>query len=391
MRYNLSVRQDGRKGWRQPLDQHRLSGADALAFFNTTQTDSPMPTNRRQFNASLVLAALAGSHPALRAETAAPAYSVTDLDWFDATRQRPVPTRLYWPERVNPDAPLPLVLFSHGMGGSRTGYSYLGQHWSSNGVASLHVQHVGSDSALWRGNPFGVTGRLRNAAQDAEAVARVQDVRFALDQVLAGAARQDPAAIDARRIVVAGHSYGANTALLTVGARVMRKDVVISLRDERVGAAILISAPPFYGEPSMASVLDAISVPTLHVTCANDVIQIPGYVSGLDDRIAIYDALADPRKFLAVFRGGSHSIFTDRSLTGGLSLNPAVKAATASLSVAFLDSVFRCDGDALNAWQRDWQHIVDRATPAAALVPGCAAAPGSTPKETGASPALAQA
>ncbi|MBX9870711.1 MAG: hypothetical protein K2X75_01830 [Burkholderiaceae bacterium] len=350
-----------------------------------------MHTNRRQFNASLVLAALAASHPALRAETAAPAYGVTDLDWVDTTRQRPVPARLYWPARVNPEAPVPLVLFSHGMGGSRTGYSYLGQHWSSNGVASLHVQHVGSDSALWRGNPFGVTGRLRNAAQDAEAVARVQDVRFALDQMLAGAARQDPAVIDVTRIVVAGHSYGANTALLTVGARVMRKDAVISYRDERIGAAILISAPPFYGESSMASVLDAISVPTLHVTCADDVIQIPGFVSGLDDRIAIYDALADPRKFLAVFRGGSHSIFTDRPLTGGLSLNPAVKAATASLSVAFLDSVFRCDGQALHTWQRDWQHIVDRATQASALVPGCADAPGSTPRGTGTGPALPQA
>ncbi len=51
---------------------------------------------------------------------------------------------------------MPLVVFSHGIGGSRQGYSYLGKHWSARGVASLHVQHIGSDAALWRGNPFGV-------------------------------------------------------------------------------------------------------------------------------------------------------------------------------------------------------------------------------------------
>jgi Platelet-activating factor acetylhydrolase, isoform II len=46
-----------------------------------------------------------------------------------------------------------LIAFSHGIGGSRRDYSYLGRHWASKGYASLHVQHVGSDNALWSGNP----------------------------------------------------------------------------------------------------------------------------------------------------------------------------------------------------------------------------------------------
>jgi dienelactone hydrolase len=319
----------------------------------------------------LLAAPLAAAAAQARAEAAGAAYSVTDLDWVDATRSRPVPVRLYWPAHSPNDARVPLVLFSHGLGGSRTGYSYLGQHWSSQGVASLHVQHVGSDSALWRGNPFGISGRLKNAAQDGEALARVQDLRFALNQALAGAARKDPSAWDTARIAVAGHSYGANTALLAVGARVVRDGAKLGYRDDRISAAILISAPPFYTEPSPASVLAAVSVPTLHITCVGDVIQLPGYVSGVEDRIAIFDAVADPRKLLAVFRDGSHSIFTDRALTGGSSLNPAVKAATASLSKAFLDSVFRCDGRALSAWQGDWRHIVDRYTEATLSPPGC--------------------
>jgi dienelactone hydrolase len=328
-----------------------------------------MTTSRRTFNRMLLAAPLAAALAQARAQDAA--YTVTDFDWTDARRARPVPARLYWPARSGSDAPVPLVVFSHGLGGSRLGYSYLVQHWSSQGVASLHVQHVGSDSALWRGNPFGMAERLRNAAQDSEALARVQDLRFALDQTLAGAAGKAPSALDTARIAVAGHSYGANTALLTIGAQVVRNGATVSYRDKRFGAAVLISAPPFYTEPSPASVLEAVSVPTLHITCVGDVIQLPGYVSGVEDRIAIFDAVADPRKLLAVFRDGSHSIFTDRALTGGSSLNPAVKAATASLSKAFLDSVFRCDGRALSAWQGDWRHIVDRYTEATLSPPGC--------------------
>ncbi|MFA7822602.1 hypothetical protein [Aeromonas dhakensis] len=97
------------------------------------------------------------------------------------------------------------------------------------------------------------------------------------------------------------------------------------------------------------------------MTATDDVIQIPGNRSGTDDRLAIYDAVANPTKLLAVFRDGSHSIFTDRSFTGGPSLNAKTKAATADLSLAFLDLVFLGDGTALTQWQNDWQPILAQA------------------------------
>lgn len=71
-------------------------------------------------------------------------------------------------------------------------------------------------------------------------------------------------------------------------------------------------------------------------------IQIPGYVSGLRDRIDIFKAMGGQRaapKVLAVFKDGSHSIFTDRMGTGGLNLNPKVKIATRQLALAFLDGI----------------------------------------------------
>jgi predicted dienelactone hydrolase len=271
-----------------------------------------------------------------------------DFDWFDTARDRAVPVRLYLPARTAPAQALPLVVFSHGMGGSRRGYSYLGAYWASHGYASLHLQHVGSDRSLWRGNIFGLVGRLQGAAQDEEAIARVGDLRFALDQILAD--QELGARIDAGRIVAAGHSYGANTVMLALGARITRQDRIIDLFEPRLSAAVLLSAPPFYGESNMAGILSKIRVPTLHITATEDIIRIPGYYSGVDDRIAVFDAMPGAHKVLAVFDGGSHSMFTDRTGSGGRELNSLVKAATKELSVAFFESAFGSSDAALRNW-----------------------------------------
>jgi len=284
-------------------------------------------------------------------------YSVQEFEWLDTTRQREVPVRLYLPLAATAGHPVPLVVFSHGIGGSRRGYSYLGQHWASQGYASLHLQHVGSDRSLWAGNPLALPGRLQAAAQEGEATARVRDLSFALDQLLASplAAR-----IDARRIVAAGHSYGANTTLLAVGARVERDGQPLNLRDARLKAAIVISAPPFYGEAAPERILGAIQVPSLHITATEDIINVPGYFSPAADRVAVYEATGGAAKTLAVFEGGSHSIFTDRGGTGGVALNPQVKAATQALSMAFLGSVFNGDVVGLQQWAQRYAGLLAR-------------------------------
>jgi predicted dienelactone hydrolase len=294
----------------------------------------------------------------LRAAEGLP-YDVRDLDWHDATRGRAVPVRLYLPQAASAARPVPLLVFSHGIGGSRAGYRYLGSHWAAQGWASLHLQHVGSDRRLWSGNLFGVFGRLRDAAQEDEALARVHDLRFALDQLLGG---EQAARFDASRIVAAGHSYGANTTLLAAGARVPRDDAAADLHDPRIRAAIVISAPPFYGEPRLQPILAPVRVPSLHVTATEDVIRIPGYYSGADDRLAVFDAIGSTRKALAVFEGGSHSMFTDRGGTGGVQLNPLVKAATRELSLAFLSSVFDGVHAPLLAWPQRHRDILARFT-----------------------------
>ena len=191
---------------------------------------------------------------------------------------------------------------------------------------------------------------LFQAAQETEALNRVKDVKFALDHLLA-----EPvgSVINAQRLVAAGHSYGANTTMLLAGAKVDVNGATVYAKDPRFSAAILISAPPFYGLGDPQKILSGIDVPTLHITATADDIQIPGYNSGVADRLALYQATGvttHAAKVLAVFKDGSHSIFTDRLGTGGVALNPKVKVATRQLAVAFLNWLQAKDAATLEQW-----------------------------------------
>ena len=286
-------------------------------------------------------------------------YRSVDMLWNDVARQRDVPVRLYWPTAASATAPVPLVVFSHGLGGSRTGYSYLGRHWASLGFASLHVQHAGSDRAVWSGNIFTLFGNLQTAASESNALERAKDVSFAITSILDS--KDYGPQINASAIAVAGHSYGANTAMLIGGATVERNGKPLTLRDDRVKALILISAPPFTGEGEMASILGPIKVPTLHVTGTDDVIRVPGYYSDLADRVAVYEAVAGPGKLLTVFKGATHSIFTDRSAPSGVELNSVVKKATRELSGLFLKTVLGgASGNAVDEWVVSQRALLDR-------------------------------
>jgi dienelactone hydrolase len=320
---------------------------------------NPQWTRRRLLAACVAVPVLAGLGAASRATRAQDeAFRILDLDWTDTARQRPVPVRLYLPAQASGANPVPLVVFSHGIGGSRRGYSYLGSHFAAEGFASLHLQHVGSDRSLWSaGSPLALVGRLQDAAQEAEAIARVHDLRFALSQALSG---EFGALLDGQRVVAAGHSSGATTTLLASGARVVREGRALDLRERRLRAAIVISTPPFYGESALAPILGPVRVPSLHVSATEDVIRIPGYYSGPEDRVAVFDAIGSPRKTLALFTGGSHSMFTDRAGTGGVLLNGQVKGATKELATAFLRQVLQGDDQDLRAWPQRHAALLSR-------------------------------
>jgi predicted dienelactone hydrolase len=56
--------------------------------------------------------------------------TTSNLEPLDSDRNREVPVKIYLNSSTEPQ---PVVLFSHGLGGSRNASPYLGNHWAENG------------------------------------------------------------------------------------------------------------------------------------------------------------------------------------------------------------------------------------------------------------------
>lgn len=284
------------------------------------------------------LLALAGLAPL----GAAAAGSVLTEAWTDPVRKRVLPVRLRLPQG---EGAAPAVVLSHGLGGSRDGLAYLGCGLVEAGFVVLHLQHPGTDSALWQGRAD-IGAALMAAVLDAgQALARLQDGIFAVDELLRRAARPGllHGRVDPARIAAAGHSYGAWTVQHLVGQRLPGGDHGLRLPDPRLRAGVLLSPIPPRGLPPRFA-FDRVAVPLLHVTGTQD----NGYIEGTRpaDREIPFRALSGVPQVLAVLNGATHAAFADEPVAGPRWSDPTYHARTAGLSVAFLRAVLLGDAEA---------------------------------------------
>ena len=229
-------------------------------------------------------------------------YSTTDFTWHDASRNRDVPARIYAPAS---GGPYPVIIFSHGLGGTDKAYSYLGEYWAAHGYVCVHVQHIGSDSAvLWP--PENMQLAMKNLDNY---VNRPKDISFAIDQVTAmnSAPGLWHGKFDLDHIGVAGHSFGAYTTMAIAGANPVASDgTVEKLADPRVKAVIAMSTPPVKNQ-DFANV----HIPALHLTGTDDQIHIMRNDAVSSRRIP-FDQARGPDTYLIIFTGANHMTFSGR-------------------------------------------------------------------------------
>jgi predicted dienelactone hydrolase len=227
-------------------------------------------------------------------------------NWRDAGRDREIPVCIYLPQPLEGRAPL--VVFSHGLGSSRSGYRYLGKYWASFGYVALHVTHRGSDEEALRG-PGGLPPRslADYLADTRQWVDRPLDVSCAITRALADRALAPH--VDPEAIGVAGHSYGAFTALALAGLRFDLPDrPAATVADPRVRAAIVMSPQSQQKFGLRADSWETIDRPVLALTGTRD--REYGVGSAAPRRTS-FDRTPAPDQFLVTITDATHATFND--------------------------------------------------------------------------------
>jgi predicted dienelactone hydrolase len=265
-------------------------------------------------------------------------------DWLDKSRDREVPVKMYFPKAAGP---FPVIIFSHGLGGSREGYEYLGRYWAGHGYVSVHLQHKGSDEAVWKGNPRPAEALRKSVVDLRNSVNRPADVRFVIDELERLGRQKTPLGkkLDLTRIGMAGHSYGAWTTLAVAGeVFVGPLGTELSAPDPRVRAAIPMSAP-VPQKNNLDQAYGKIKVPCLHMTGTLDDSPI-GETKAKERRLP-FDHIRGADQYLITFNGGDHMIFSGRGrLQPGRKKDAAFQSLICTASTTFWDAYLKDDSRA---------------------------------------------
>lgn len=269
---------------------------------------------------------------------------ILDLTVIDKEREREIPIRVYLPVEKTP---VPIVLFSHGLGGSREGNEYLGTHWAKRGYVVIYIQHPGSDNSVWQNKTVDQRKpAMEDAASARNLLLRVKDVPAVLNQleiwnnekgsVLAGR-------MNLKKVGMSGHSFGAVTTQAVSGQTF--RNANISFSDPRITSAVMFSpsSPRSGGNPG--EVFGNVKIPWMLMTGTKDIAPIGN--ADLKSRLAVFPALPPGGKYEVVLSGAEHSAFTDRPLPGDTEeRNPNHHRVILALTTAFWDTCLRDDNNA---------------------------------------------
>ena len=275
----------------------------------------------------------------------------------DTKRNRDIPILVYLPAVKTP---VPVVVFSHGLGGSRMGSSYLGKHWSARGYVAVFVQHAGSDSSLWKNKARNqrlkaLKGAIRGGNGLKNTIFRVQDIPAVLDQLerwnhdskhaLAGR-------LDLKQIGMSGHSFGAITTQLVSGQSDPKGETRFT--DPRIKAAIVFSpSSPYQGDPAVA--FAKVKIPWMLMTGTKDIAAVGK--ANLQSRLAVFPALPPGGKYELVLYNGQHAAFTESpQRRNAKKRNPNHHRIILALSSAFWDTWLRGDPAAKNWLEGNGPH-----------------------------------
>lgn len=264
---------------------------------------------------------------------------------------RAVPYKIYYPV-AHGLARLPVVVWSHGLGGSADGAAFLGRFIASHGYVVIHVTHFGTDTSLWEGKPGHPWDVIRAARISRDVIwERYRDIPFLLDS-LPEIARLHPEIaphMDGTTLGISGHSLGALTVQIMAGQGLDAGWPAPALREPRFRAAIAFSPIPGWEEtPDDFARYRGIAIPMLHMTGTQDVSPLDG--QGYEPRLDVFEGAGGPGQHLVVLNDADHMVFSgSRGQLGGYAKMGAHKDMIKLVTLAFWDAYLKDDPAA-----RDW-------------------------------------
>ncbi len=185
--------------------------------------------------------------------------TIENLVLRDDARKKDLQLRINYPDG---DGPFPVIVFSHGAHGAKKNYQPLTTHLAGHGYVTIQPNH--SDS-------YELGGRPGDADSFTDWENRPKDISFILDSFDA-IVEKAPALkgkLDAKRIGVGGHSFGAHTAQLIGGVQTIVRGTATSHRDKRVLAVLLLS-PQGRGDLLTDKSWETLAVPALVMSGTKD-------------------------------------------------------------------------------------------------------------------------
>jgi predicted dienelactone hydrolase len=278
----------------------------------------------------------------------------------DAQRNKDLSVHIYFP---NAAGIFPVIVFSHGAGGSGDCCGELPRHWAGYGYVVLLPTHA--DSVTLRrengediGFGKGMLEAVSSIVSDPGVLPnRVRDISFLLDSLdeIGRREQQLSGKMDRTRIGVSGHSLGSMTTQLVGGATFgLGSGSGRNFADGRVRAIEILSGGGRLRVGQNEHSWDNVRVPTLALTGSRDpgsVIAGPGFSGGQKQ---VYDFLPPGDKYSVHLEGANHMSFIGYggSLQGPLSDGSdqaAIFSYVQMSTQAFWDAYLKGDASA-----REW-------------------------------------
>lgn len=234
---------------------------------------------------------------------------IADSILHDTPRSKDLHIKITYPRG---EGPFPVIVFSHGWGGSKDTYAHLTSFWVARGYVTIQPTHDDS-LALRRQQGRGIgLGSLREDVENVDEWRnRVRDITLILDSLALLGAREPElnGKIDARHVGIGGHSYGAGTTMMVGGATVDISDEAKrqSLADPRPAAFLVISGEGNGAFGFSQHSWDHFTRPLMNMTGSQDLGLAGQAVSW---RMESYKDSPPGDKYSVLIEGADHMTFT---------------------------------------------------------------------------------